>query len=253
MKTSISDNGVYPNFCKIAVSDEMTFKYFRSNDNYTSILEHVKFEEGKVYLDIVSNTNPELLENIEKYKTSENVGNPKTFLYDSIGRVSPTTLRYIKVLSDLKQNFGDLTGMDIVEIGCGYGGQSKIITDTFSVKSYTLIDLPETLELAKKFLTRVGVNIESFTFKTMDQLEDRKYDLAISNYALTECKKDIQTEYLNKVVLNSKKGYITANFVNDCFNLDFLTKDEWIDSIPSSFIVDEGPQTHKDNIVILWK
>ena len=87
----------------------------------------------------------------------------------------------------------------------------------------------------------------------MDQLEDRKYDLAISNYALTECKKDIQTEYLNKVVLNSKKGYITANFVNDCFNLDFLTKDEWIDSIPSSFIVDEVPRTHKDNIVILWK
>ena len=50
--------------------------------------------------------------------------------YDSkevhqIGKISPNTLKYIKVLMDLKKHWKTLDNMEICEIGVGYGGQCR--------------------------------------------------------------------------------------------------------------------------------
>lgn len=251
-KTSISDDNIYPHFCDLASKNQLIFNTFRSNQNYTGILEHVTMSQGSEYLEIIKRDNINLLNNINKFKTSDLVGSPNTFNYE-IGDISPTTIRYIKVLSDLIREFGDLSNLDIVEIGCGYGGQSKIIMDVFEVKSYTLIDLPEVLELSKKYLESVGVDISKIYFKTMDMLETANYDLFISNYAFTECDKEVQLEYFNKVISKSKYGYITANFINDIFNLDYFTKDELCNMITNTYLIEEEPKTHVNNIIIAWK
>lgn len=253
-KTSISDDNIYPVFCHEAATNDQAFKMFRSSDKYKVILEHVTEREGRMYLNLVERDNPQLLDNIVKYKTNDSVGSPTKFQYDgNVGAVSPTTLRYIKVLSDLVKEFGNLDGLDIVEIGCGYGGQAKIIMDTFNVKSYTLIDLKPVLGLTERYLTAVGVDISKLKFLTMEELPEASYDLFISNYAYSECNKAIQKEYYDKVLSKSKMGYITANFINSVFNLDYHTKAELLSMFTNSYTLPEEPSTHPYNIIILWK
>ena len=251
-KTSISDDNIYPSFCDLAAKNELVFNTFRSNQNYTGILEHVTVSQGSEYLEIIKRDNPNLLNDVDKFKTSDLVGSPSTFNYE-IGKLSPTTIRYIKVLSDLIREFGDLSNLNIAEIGCGYAGQAKIIMDVFNVKSYTLIDLPEVLNLSKKYLESTGVNMDKISFKTMDMLESSNYDLFISNYAYTECTREVQLEYFNKVISNSKSGYITANFINNIFNLDYFTKNELCNMIENSYLIEEEPKTHENNIIISWR
>lgn len=252
-KTSISDDNIYPDFCKLAASNDTVFKTFRINPKYTAILEHVTENEGNVYLNIIKRIKPSLLDNIEKYKTNDSAGSPVRYNTD-FGFISPTTIRYIKVLGDLISQFGSLDGLDIVEIGCGYGGQAKIIMDTFNVKSYTLIDLKPVLDLTKKYMESVGVDTNKITFATIDTLPtDKQYDLFISNYAFTECNKTIQLEYFDKVITHSKMGYITANFINNFFNLDYLTLSDLQSMIYNTTLVEEEPKTHVNNIIIVWK
>jgi hypothetical protein len=48
-------------------------------------------------------------------------------------------------------------------------------------------------------------------------------------------------------------GYMTANFINPIFNLDYLTKEELLTMFPNHSIVDEVPQTHPNNFILTWK
>lgn len=252
-KTSISDDNIYPQFCELAATNDNIFNGFRSNLNYKGILEHVTQAEGKQYLDLITPKNHNLISHFDKFKTSDLIGSPERFLYNGIP-MSPTTMRYVKVLSDLIEEFGSLDSLDIVEIGCGYGGQAKIIMDVFDINSYTLIDLPPVLKLTEKFLKQANVDMNKIKLKTINTLDtDINYGLFISNYAYTECNKTIQLEYFDKVISKSKMGYITANFINSIFGLDYLTKEELQSMIQNTKLIEEQPKTHKDNIIITWK
>jgi putative sugar O-methyltransferase len=247
-KTSISDNFYYPSIVSEAILNDNVFNIFKSHPSYTPILEHVSYEDGLSYLSIIENEYNFLLNNFEKYKTNDIIGTPKKHEY-KYGKMSPTTLRYIKVMGDLVNYFGNLDGLDVVEIGCGYGGQCKIILDTYNVKSYTLIDLPNVLELTKKYLLSLNIDISNIFFKDISQLTDNEnYDLFISNYAYTECIDEIREIYANKILYKSKMGYVTANMLP----LEILDK-EIINKIEKSFKIKEIPYTGDGNIIIIWK
>ena len=126
------------------------------------------------------------------------------------GMISPSTLRYIKVLADIKNNFETADQLDICEIGIGYGGQCRIINAYFKPATYCLVDIQPALALTKRFLDNYILH-STLTYKTMNELGQRDYDLVLSNYAFTELPRTIQDIYLNKVILNSKRGYITYN------------------------------------------
>jgi putative sugar O-methyltransferase len=128
------------------------FSKFRSNPIYLEILEHVSESDGQKYLDEVLTENPIFLDKIEDLKQNDLVGGPITHKYQTVGAISPTTLRYIKVASDLKKYFQPEIGAKIVEIGVGYGGQMLIIDKLFSVTEYHLYDLPPVLELVSRYL-----------------------------------------------------------------------------------------------------
>ena len=246
--TSISDNGQYPTLVNEAVINENIFNTFKRHPWYTPILEHVNYDDGIKYLDIIRKEYDFLLKNIDKYKTNDNIGSPVKYDF-GLGEMSATTLRYIKVLGDLTKQFNDLNGLDVVEIGCGYGGQCKIILDTFDVKSYTIIDLPIVLELIKKYLTRLNINMDKIIFKDITTLnDDEKYDLFISNYAYTECSDDIRDIYFKKVISKSNMGYLTANFLSP----DVLEQ-EIMSRVKNSFKIKEEPHTGDGNVIIIWK
>lgn len=209
--TSITDYYAYNQFCQDAANDPHQFAHFKASGLYQLILEHVSFEQGRQYLDLIIEQSPELLEKMDSFRKNDAIGHPNTYFYDPIGIISPTTLRYIKVASDLKLLFGSsLNGSSIIEIGGGYGGQCKIMSDLFQFKKYTIVDLPGPLALTKKFLE--AQNISNVTYKTFDEvISDETFDLIISNFAYTECSSEMQEKYAREILAHSKRGYMTCS------------------------------------------
>lgn len=250
-QVSYSDNGLYPKFCLEASNNEEIFSNFKRNSNYNVILEHVNFEQGEEYLKNILQQTSSFVNFFEKFRENDLYGNPKTYCYENYGVFSPTTLRYIKGLSDLTILFKDLRDMDIIEIGGGYGGLCKIIGDLYTYKSYTIVDLPEVLPLVKKYLSKFGV--KNVILLTMDQLPIQKeYDLVISNYAFTECIAPIQQIYFDKILSVSKKGYLTCNV----FGGSTWSKEEFIQRLSLSGInwreIPERPLTGNKNYCVIW-
>lgn len=245
--TSYSDNQIYPNFCLKASVDLKVFSNFRRSDIYKQILEHVTYELGEAYIREIPDS---LLVNIESFKKNDEWGNPELFEYPQIGKISSTTLRYVKVLGDLLSFFNSLEGLSICEIGVGYGGQCRIINSIASPNKYTLVDIKPALMLTQRYLDNYILN-STIKYMTMNELENQKYDLVISNYAFTELPRSIQDVYLKKIILNSKRGYITYNDINPA-NFNSYKKDELLKIIPNSQIIDEKPLTHPKNCIIVW-
>jgi hypothetical protein len=249
LSTSLSDNQLYPQFSLQASNDLRVFNTFRRNPIYNEILEHVSEEQGGEYLEQIKKY-PDILKEIDTFKKNDLFGNPRVFNYASIGKISPTTLRYIKVLSDLKLFFGNLDGFNICEIGVGYGGQCRVINCYFSPNTYCLVDIKPALMLTQRFLDNYIIP-SILSYKTMNELERTNYDLLISNYAFSELPRKIQDVYLEKVILNSKRGYITYNEVTPA-EFHSYNKQELIEIIPDSVIIEEIPSTHPQNCIIIW-
>jgi hypothetical protein len=247
---SISDDGAYPAFCMKAGKKESVFSNFRRHKAYTRILEHVSEELGTAYLNEINKNDSELLNSVEKFKENDKWGNPILVKYPVIGEISPSTLRYIKVLGDLMSLFKNLDDFKICEIGVGYGGQCRIINSINSPAEYTLVDINPALMLSKRYLDHYVLNAV-LHYKIMDELPDQQYDLVISNYAFSELPRSIQEVYLKKVVLNSKKGYITFNEIApDYFNS--YKKEELLSLIPNAHVIEEVPLTSPKNCIIVW-
>ncbi|WP_256325593.1 putative sugar O-methyltransferase, partial [Helicobacter sp. CLO-3] len=173
--------------------------------------------------------------------------------YFGVGKISPSTLRYIKVLSDLMLHFGDLNNLKICEIGVGYGGQARIIMSKFNVQSYTFVDLQSALDLSKKYLSCYeDLNQEKLLFANLDALNTSDYDLVISNYAFSELSKDIQDLYLEKIINNATHGYITYNDISGP-SLGSYKIENYKDIIHKNIqILEEKPLTHPLNRIVVW-
>jgi len=128
-RTSCSDDGTYPEFCALASKDDNIFSTFRTNRIYNGVLEHVSEEEGATYLKEIENNNIDFLKKINIYRKNDLWGTPRVYQYEKLGSniaVSPTTLRYVKVLSDCYKLFDLEKVKKITEIGIGYGGQARV-------------------------------------------------------------------------------------------------------------------------------
>jgi putative sugar O-methyltransferase len=250
LSTSLSDNMVYPDFCAKASIDSILFSNFRKNSVYQQILEHVSEKQGKLYLEEIKKYNADLLNSLNTFKLNDEWGNPDVSEYPEIGVISPTTLRYIKVLSDLKKLFHNLDNLDICEIGVGYGGQCRIINGIFKPSKYTLVDIKPALMLAQRYLDNYILH-SVMIYKTMNELIAQKYDLVISNYAFTELTRSVQDVYLQKIILNSKRGYITYNDINPA-SFQSYKKEDLLKIIPNSRILEEVPLTHPNNCILIW-
>ena len=104
-RTSISDYDRYKTVCKNAYENEESFRIFKQNLDYKVILEHVSFEQGDRFIDRTLENNNINYDYINKFKENDIYGTPDLFTYrHPFGLISPSTLRYVKVLSDLIYN-----------------------------------------------------------------------------------------------------------------------------------------------------
>jgi hypothetical protein len=247
-------NSSYILFVTRAREDFRIFSRFKSDPSYRAILEHVTPEQGEKYLAVIKEQSPAFFDEFDLFKINDLVGGPLTHSYPSIGKISPTTLRYVKVASDLQKYFGPTIGKKIVEIGVGYGGQLLINDQIFKIKEYHLYDLPPVLSLVERYLEEHVLNCAYKTSTLNQNSGDEHYDLAISNYAFSELPSRLQCKYIDKILANSSRGYLTMNSGREgsVFTVDKLSVDVLRRKLPPFEIVEENPLTGQNNFVVVW-
>lgn len=257
--TSLSDDCHYPVVCYMAAKSGHFFKKFRRDPVYNNVLEHVSQKQGQDYLNVISQNDRLAFTDIdwENFLRNDLYGNPVTYSYE-IGRksveISPTTLRYAKVLQDIAVLFDVRHFKSIAEIGIGYAGECRMLISYFNnIKTYALFDLPEVLALAERYLGMFGKDmINKVRFVDGTQIDhEGDYDFVISNYAFSELIRDVQDLYLEKVILRSKAGYMTWNTLSHDV-LDGYSLEALLEKIPGAFTIPEEPLTKEGNCIILW-
>jgi len=213
-----------------------------------TILEHVDRALGAEYWEIIQKYRVST-KKLFKYIKNDLCG-PSRFTYQGIGRVSPTNLRYAKVCLDIEALFGSTSKFRIAEIGVGFGGQCAALYSHQSFSKYTLFDLPPVLNLTGKYLDESEVPKEKVEKGKMVNSYGA-FDLVISNYAFSELSRELQEEYLEKVILKSAKGYVIYNdFTGD--GLSPMEATEFANRLPNGLILEEFPETHPNNCLVIW-
>ena len=250
---SDSENGRYERTVAGILANQHAFDNFKRDPDYRVVLEHVTAEQGRDYLAIIRKRNDGLLEKAMKtVLLSDSTGNPVKCRYDEIEMpLSPTTLRYLKVASDLCGLFGNNLGRT-AEIGCGYGGQAYVNDQLLDVEHATLFDLPVVNRLIEQYLNMKLLN-GAYRATVINQAEPNDYDLVISNYAFAELPASLQSKYIEKVLGRSKKGYLTMNSgLSGPRSRGKLSLRELHELLPNFEVYEEQPLTYAHNYIILW-
>ena len=250
---SDSENTKYLQEIRRILTYEKKFQNFRSSFKYREILEHVSFNQGSKYLQILKARNADLGYRIQAAQRNDAIGSPITFCYKNFGKASPTTLRYLKVADDIQELFGN-TFKTVVEIGAGYGGQASILFESANIESYFIYDLPDAQGLIDRYLQARNFQ-NRVDMLPIRQVEKRSYDLVISNYAFSELHIQTQREYCEKIFSNCTKGYLTMNrgYLSKTGRSDSkMALTEILNYLPSANVYMEEPQTGPDNYMIIW-
>jgi len=207
--SSLSDDLELRGRLRGATSNSVAFAQFRSNvlDRTTEL----NYEAGAQYAESLLRMSPTYRQLLPEFRRNDEVGDPTTYQYPEIGRFSADTLRYIKFLSDMESLFGSLNGFHIVEIGGGYGGQCRLIMSRFKPASYVMIDLPEMLRLAGRYLKSFDLDKVVTFCKSLQRFSLQAIDLVISNYAVGEMRQSEQDRLLRDVIKRARRGYILYN------------------------------------------
>ncbi len=218
--SSISDFSRYRAACAEAATDPVLFRSFRRNPDISGIIEPYIAADGPerplaLSIDELIGKlaiEPDFVQHYPVCKRNDEIGDPPLTHVDGLGDASIYTLRYIKIAYDMRRLFGSLDGLHIVEIGGGYGGQCAILSRLFKLASYTIIDLPEVLQLQRAYLQ--ALEIGSVEFLTKDDVAaERRWDLAISNYAYSELSEELRAFYLDRVLARSDRGFMLWNYM----------------------------------------
>jgi putative sugar O-methyltransferase len=257
--SSTSDNGWYIRSIEGFLKSNKKFKRFKRSPAYREVLEHVSYEQACDYIKRIEDLSPNYLEkeSIENISINDVIGSPILFEFPKYISLSGPTLRYLYVCSHLSEFFNLDEVNDIAEIGAGYGGQALIYNQLFSYQMYNIFDLEPVCRLIEKYLGNFYLSggISASDINTFPLRPLRNFDLVISNYAFSELPKKLQKIYLDKVILRSKRGYLTMNTGNDLngparksrYNCTELLK-----MLPNSRVVDENPLTADRNYIIIW-
>ena len=104
---------------------------------------------------------------------------------------SAATLRFMKVADDLSPPVNSI----IVEIGGGYGGQCLVMKTLHNV-GYTIIDIPEALELSRAYLAANNIKCGFISTENVPKLS---CDILISDYCLSELDEEGIDFYLDQI------------------------------------------------------
>ncbi len=123
--------------------------------------------------------------------------------------------RCIKVLLEIvKFHFQDITGLHILDLGCGDGIISKYIYDKSPDNEFSLIDASEEmLNKAKKSLNDTKISYQHLTFEDYCELpaEDGKYNLVFSANAIHHLDFTKKNDLFSKIYKELQFGGLFLN------------------------------------------
>lgn len=253
-KESITGNyGGYRDICLKASVDPYYFQNFRSMPEYRCALE---LTEGDVFAKYISFSD-KLLKNIETFRKLDEIGNPELTDYPLLGKFSATNLRYVVLADQIMKFFSLPKDSKIVEIGAGFGGQCYILSQFHPFAHYYIYDLPEVEALIGRVMQELKMdNVQCMPIDNV-QLPEEHVDLVISNYAFSECDREMQLEYFENVIKKANRGYIIYNQISkETYGIDSLKLDEFIQLLKDNgFRPKKYPEflsTAPGNILIVW-
>jgi len=221
----------YVQMCEVFSKTPSEFENFKRHPKYQTILEGGEHIVGQMAIDNINTKSKfeNLLLYLDKFKENDLYGNPITHNYNGIGEISPSTLRYINTVYDIQKLVGDFKPKTIIEVGGGYGGLCKVFSSVYEFDEYTLVDLPNVIELCKIYISKFDDLKNKVKFiKSTDEFIPKEYDLFISDSALAECNREYQDKCLENFIKNSKFSYTTFNTSHfETFNGEvenFMTK-----------------------------
>ncbi len=221
----IYDQSVFAESCIKAVSDEAQFASFKREPFYSLLYQGYSFEEGLSFLQAIEKEHPSLLVQFDQFRTSDLIGNPRTFDYGKYGIFSPTTLRYIQTAGMIQAKTGVSCKSRVIQIGAGYGGLCKILHDLSLWNSYAIVDLPEHLALARKVLEREGIT--GVEYIPLDQIPlQGEYDLVISDMSFSEFSRSLQKIFADRILLRARSGCILGHVFPKHFGVEPFTPHE---------------------------
>lgn len=250
---SDSENGRYAAAIDCALKSQKAFDNFKRDKDYREILEHVSREKGEQYIEILKWRGDGILQRgLKSVLISDDIGNPIKYSYEGFSfPLSPTTLRYLKVASDLKLLFGDSLG-SVAEIGCGYGGQALVNDQLLTVESATLYDLPIVTRLIERYLDSYLLN-GAYRVTSINKETSAKYDLVVSNYAFSELPQELQLAYIKKVIGGARRGYLTMNSGTGSDRSDGkLTLQDLKKLLPDFDVFENLPHVSPFHYIIVW-
>lgn len=199
------------------LSDDILWAEFKRAPTYNGIVggDTRSKEVGQAFVNIIRQRFPYLIDMAHIFGMNDTIGGPFIYKYDGCLSLSPGTLAYMYVMGDIQEH---ITGVNaktkIVEVGPGYGGQCLLFTMLYPIAQYNLIDLPQSLLVIKKYLEIFKgntANTEVNFYDTNAVPSNNIYDIAISNYCLSELDDKGMDFYLRNVICKSRYAYIQSN------------------------------------------
>lgn len=201
--------------------DNLSEINFKSNCCYNGILEHVSYEFGLKYLNLIQNDfNIPPIQIVEFTNINDKYGFPNKQSYNYNGTsiyCSPSSLRYIYHSLVILEHYKKTECKNIVEVGCGYGGLCLAI-NYFSkgvnihISDYNIIDFPVVTKLISKYLEmnkeHVHTKIITHSSETYGILVNSSDLFFISNYCYTEIDKNLNYNYSQILLPKTSHGFI---------------------------------------------
>jgi hypothetical protein len=210
---------------------------FKSNSNVTDILEHVTYELGLEYYELIQKYTLLTPEQITAYCNKNDLyGEGYKCDYGWI-ITSPSNFRYLfhshLILSHMKQK--GQNEYCVAEIGCGYGGLCLALTElaplyNITLTEYHLIDLPDISSLQELYLSNfsISTNLSFHSAYTYGSNITSSNLFLISNYCFSEIDNEHQTNYIQKLFPKVLYGFMTWNHIllYD-FGFNMIVQDEY--------------------------
>lgn len=160
------------------ISGDTFIESFRRDPLFARNLDPTSHEEGTDYAREILFHHQNIMDQLSLLKENDLVGDPVLKSYPQFGRISASTLRFIKTAADIRSYFGDLEGLRILHIGAGYGGVVKILNAIAKPGDYTVLQHASVNRIAEKYLSALGVVGIQFV-DDIGQLDLASYDLVI--------------------------------------------------------------------------
>jgi len=205
---------------------------FKSHPDVTDMLEHVNPSLGEEYMAHLQSTRLSM-DLIRAYcQKNDRIGGGQKHSYSFL--TSPSNLRYLfqahLICSHLRQLQKET--VEIVEVGCGYGGlflAMEMVAPVYSVRisRYHLIDLPESSALQQWYLAAHDYNTPTqfHPASTYGNAINSMDLFLISNYCFSEISEEHQKRYRRQLFPRVSHGFMAWNNI-PTYDFGFPMKEE---------------------------